>query len=46
MLVQNEATAERFEMPRAAIETGAVDRVLPLNRIGPALVELAAGVAR
>ena len=33
-------TAERPDMPRAAIATGAVDRVLPLAEIPPALVEL------
>ena len=33
-------TAERPDMPRAAIATGAVDRVLPLAAIAPALVEL------
>ncbi len=28
-------------MPQAAIETGAVEYVLPLGEIGPALTELA-----
>jgi chemotaxis response regulator CheB len=31
-------TAEHFAMPRAAIETGRVDRLLPLQEIGPTLV--------
>lgn len=40
VIAQDEATAQRFEMPRSAIETGAVDRVLPLDRIAPAIVEI------
>jgi two-component system chemotaxis response regulator CheB len=39
-LAQDEATSTVFGMPRAAIELGAVDRVLPLDEIGRALVEL------
>ena len=39
-IVQDPAEAERAEMPAAAIATGAVDRVLPLGRIAPALAEL------
>jgi two-component system, chemotaxis family, protein-glutamate methylesterase/glutaminase len=42
-IAQDPATAERPEMPRAAIETGAVEQVLPLEEIGPALVELTHG---
>ena len=42
-IAQEPATAERPEMPTAAIATGAVKRVLPLEEIGPALVELAHG---
>ena len=40
VVAQDEATAEHLAMPRAAIESGAVDRVLPAERIGPLLVEL------
>jgi Chemotaxis response regulator containing a CheY-like receiver domain and a methylesterase domain len=40
VVVQDEATAEYFDMPRAAIASGAVDRVLPVERIGPLLAEL------
>lgn len=40
-LAQDEATSAVFGMPRAAIELGAVDRVLPLDEIPRALVELA-----
>ena len=39
-LAQDEATSAVFGMPRAAIELGAVDRVLPLDEIARALVEL------
>ena len=39
-VAQDEATSAVFGMPRAAIELGAVDRVLPLDEIPRALVEL------
>jgi two-component system chemotaxis response regulator CheB len=39
-LAQDEATSVVFGMPRAAIEIGAVDRVLPLDEVARALVEL------
>jgi two-component system chemotaxis response regulator CheB len=39
-LAQDEATSAVFGMPRAAIELGAVDRVLPLDEIARALQEL------
>jgi two-component system chemotaxis response regulator CheB len=39
-LAQDEATSAVFGMPRAAIELGAVDRVLPLDELPRALVEL------
>jgi two-component system chemotaxis response regulator CheB len=39
-LAQDEATSIVFGMPRAAIELGAVERVLPLDEIGRVLVEL------
>jgi two-component system chemotaxis response regulator CheB len=41
VIAQDEATSKSFGMPRSAIETGCVDRVLPLPEIGPALVALA-----
>jgi two-component system chemotaxis response regulator CheB len=41
VIAQDEATADHFGMPQAAIETGAVEYVLPLGEIGPALTELA-----
>jgi two-component system chemotaxis response regulator CheB len=40
VIAQDPATAEAPEMPRAAIEKACVDRILPLERIGPFLVEL------
>ena len=43
VIVQDEATAEFFGMPGAAIRTGTADRVLPLAAIAAALVELTAG---
>ncbi len=39
-IAQDEASSAVFGMPRAAIEAGAVDRVLPLGEIPHALVEL------
>ena len=38
--IQAPATAQNPGMPRAAIATGAVDYVLPLEEIGPMLVRL------
>lgn len=43
VLAQDEATSAHFAMPRSAIETGCVDRVLPLASIAPALVGLVTG---
>ena len=40
VVVQDPATAEAKEMPQAAIDAARVDRILPLDRIGPFLVEL------
>jgi two-component system, chemotaxis family, protein-glutamate methylesterase/glutaminase len=40
IIVQDPATAEAPAMPQAAIAAGRVDRILPLDRIGPFLVEL------
>jgi two-component system, chemotaxis family, protein-glutamate methylesterase/glutaminase len=40
VIAQDPATAEAPEMPQAAIAAAAVDRILPLDRIGPFLVEL------
>jgi two-component system chemotaxis response regulator CheB len=43
VLAQDESSAEHFDMPRAAIETGRVDLVLPLCRMGFALTALVMG---
>jgi two-component system, chemotaxis family, protein-glutamate methylesterase/glutaminase len=40
VIVQDPATAEAPAMPQAAIAATRVDRILPLERIGPFLVEL------
>ncbi len=40
VVVQDPKTAESPEMPKAAIAATRVDRILPLERIGPFLVEL------
>jgi two-component system chemotaxis response regulator CheB len=40
VIAQDEATSHDFSMPRAAIETGCVDRVLPLREIAATLVRL------
>ena len=42
VLAQDEATAEFFSMPHAAIDAGLVDRVLPLAEISPAVVDFVA----
>jgi two-component system chemotaxis response regulator CheB len=43
VIAQDEATSKAFGMPGSAIRTGEVDAVLPLDRIAPALLRLAAG---
>jgi two-component system chemotaxis response regulator CheB len=40
VIVQEPETAEAPDMPQAAIDAVRVDRILPLERIGPYLVEL------
>ncbi len=40
VIVQNKETAEFFGMPSAAIATGVVDFILPLEEIAPALISL------
>ena len=46
VIVQDPANAEFSGMPAAAIGTGGVDFVLPLDEIGPAVVELVRGNGR
>ncbi|MBL8020414.1 MAG: chemotaxis response regulator protein-glutamate methylesterase [Leptospirales bacterium] len=43
-IAQNEETCVVFGMPQEAIRLGGVDHVLPLNRIGPEMLRLAAGM--
>ena len=45
VIAQDAASSEFFGMPGSAIRSGAVDRVLPLDDIAPALVALLAGAA-
>lgn len=46
VVVQDPATAERPEMPAAAIKAAPVDEILPLPEIAPFVVGLYAGQAR
>ena len=43
VLAQDESTSEFFSMPSAAIATGKVDFVLPLEEMAPALLSLVVG---
>jgi hypothetical protein len=43
VLVQDEETAEQPAMPRAVVEAGVADRVLPLHDIGRAVLDLVIG---
>jgi len=45
IISQDEGTSEFFGMPSAAIRTGLVDFVLPLNQIAAALTTLVRGEA-
>jgi two-component system chemotaxis response regulator CheB len=40
VIAQDQATSVIWGMPRAAIETGAVDQVLPLDRIADTMLQL------
>ncbi len=42
-IAQDEKTSEHFGMPQAAIATGTVDFVLPLQDIAPAIIALISG---
>ena len=43
MIAQDQATSVVWGMPRAAIDTGAVDLVLPLDKIAPTFLSLVEG---
>jgi len=45
LVEQDPATAESPVMPQAVIDQARVDRILPLDRIGPYLVELCRSLA-
>ncbi len=45
VIAQDEESSEYFSMPQAAIATGSVDLVLPIELIGPALNRLVNGQA-
>lgn len=44
VIAQDQATSVIWGMPRAAIETGCVDLVLPLDKFAPTLLELTKGM--
>ena len=43
VIAQDEETSEVFGVPAAAIQTGAVDFILPLHQIAPKLISLVGG---
>jgi chemotaxis response regulator CheB len=43
VIAQDPATAEHQGMPLSAVKTGAVDYVLPLELIGPAIEQIVRG---
>lgn len=43
VLAQDRDTSEFFGMPESAIETGCVDKVLPLGQIAPTLISIVTG---
>ncbi len=45
VIAQDKATAEYHGMPQAAIDTSAVDYVLPLSSIAAVLVQIVGGGA-
>jgi two-component system chemotaxis response regulator CheB len=44
VIAEDPTTAEHFAMPQAAVRSGAVDYVLPLAAIGPAIDAITRGV--
>ena len=45
-IVQDPETAARSDMPRAAIATGSVNKIIPLEDIGPLLNDLCVGAGK
>ena len=45
VIAQDKASAERWDMPEAAVKSGAVDYVLPIVSIAPALIAVVHGQA-
>jgi two-component system chemotaxis response regulator CheB len=43
VIVEHESTSVVYGMPRSVVEAGLADRVIPLPKIAPALVELVSG---
>jgi two-component system chemotaxis response regulator CheB len=43
VIVQDQASSEHWSMPEAALRSGAVDYVLPLDAIGPAIEAIVTG---
>lgn len=46
VIAQDQATSDHWSMPKSAIRSGAVDTVLPLDAIAPAVVALVSGDAQ
>ena len=44
VFAQNEATSDYFGMPEAAIQADAVDKVLPIDEIAPAVIDFVGAV--
>ena len=42
-IAQDEKTSRHFDMPKAAIEAGAIDYVLPMDEIGKKIVDIVIG---
>jgi two-component system chemotaxis response regulator CheB len=43
VIAQDRATSQQFSMPESSILTGAVDYILPIEKIAPKLMHLLAG---
>jgi two-component system chemotaxis response regulator CheB len=43
VIAQDEASSDVWSMPASAIRTGAVDYILPIDEIGPAIDDLVHG---